>query len=98
MMRSIIEARAPSHAASHNLSDAELLRRFEQLQEDLHWLLAQLNTRMLAVARRKPQRQRRKQAARNDSDDSSRHADGFEAPNHRSDEATSREGSQLTQD
>jgi hypothetical protein len=71
MVRSIIKTwvpQAPSHAASHNLSDAELLRRLEQLQEDLRWLEAQLKARMPADTRRRPHRQHRKQAVRNDTD------------------------------
>jgi hypothetical protein len=101
MVRNIIKARVPqtpSHPASHNLSDAELLRRLEQLQEDLRWLEAQLKARMPADAWRRPYRQRRKQAARSDTDNPSHQSDGFEATNRGSHEATSSEHSQLIQD
>jgi hypothetical protein len=101
MVRSIIKARVPqprSHAASYTLSDAELLRRLEQLQEDLRWLEAQLKARMPADTRRRPHRQHCKQAVRNDTDDPSPLSEGSGVPNRRSDEATSPEDSQLTQD
>ena len=65
MVRSIIDARvpqAPSHAGSKNLSDAELLWRLEEFQKDLRWLEAQI--------RRRLDRRRRKQAARDDIDNS----------------------------
>jgi hypothetical protein len=93
MVRSIIKTRAPQApcpAASHTLSDAELLKRLEQMQEDLRWLEAHVRRRLY--------RQRRKQAARNDTDDPSLQSDGSGTPNRRSDEATSSEDSQLTQD
>ncbi|MGF9763673.1 hypothetical protein AAII07_52000 [Microvirga sp. 0TCS3.31] len=86
MVRSIIKTRvpqAPSHAASHNLSDAQLLRRLEQLQEDLSWLEAQLKARMHTDTRRKPHRQHRKQAVRNDTDNPGHQSDGPEAPSSR---------------
>ena len=70
MVRSIIQAQvpqAPSPAASHTLTDAELLRRLEQLQEDLRWLEGHI--------RQRPHSQRRKQASRNDTDNSGRHSD-----------------------
>jgi hypothetical protein len=37
-----------SHASSPNLSDAELLRRLEQIQDHLRWLEAELKARMPA--------------------------------------------------
>ena len=86
MVRSIIKARVPqatSHTASHNLSDAELLRRLEQLQEDLRWLEAQLKARMPADTWRRPYRQHREQAVRNDTDNPGHQSDGPEAPNSR---------------
>ena len=89
MVRSIIKARGqqvPSQAALYNLSDAELLRRLEQLQKDLRWVEAQIRRRLY--------RQRRNQAARNDPDSSSLQSD---APNRRSDEATSLDDSHLSQ-
>jgi hypothetical protein len=101
MVRSIINARgqqAPSGAASHNLSDAQLLRRLEQLQEDLNWLEAQLKSRMPADTRRRPHRQHRKQAVRNDTDNPGHQSDGSEAPNSGSHEPTSPMHSQLTRE
>jgi hypothetical protein len=89
MVRSIIKARAPqtpSHVAKHKLSDAELLRRLEQLQEDLRWLEAHIRRRLHG--------QRRKQASRNDTGNSGHQSDRSEAANHRSDAVTSPEGSQ----
>jgi hypothetical protein len=86
MVRSIINARvpqAPSHAASHNLSDAQLLRRLEQLQEDLSWLEAQLKARMHTDTRRRPRRQHRKQAVRNETDNPGQQSDGPEPPSSR---------------
>jgi hypothetical protein len=91
MVRNIIEAQAPqtpSHAATDNLSDAEVLRRLEQLQEDLH--------RLEAHIRRRLHGQRPKQTSRNDAGNSGHRSDSAEAANHRSDEATSPEGSQMT--
>jgi hypothetical protein len=87
MVRSIIQARAPQapgHTAPRNLPDAELLRRLEQLQENLRWLEAQLNARMSVDTRRRPHLQRRKQTARNDVDNSDYESEGSEAPNPRS--------------
>ena len=98
MIRSIIQAQAPqapSHNAPRHLSDAELLRRLEQLQKDLRWLEAQLVARMPADSQRRPYRQRRTQPARNDTDNLDIQTDAFEAPRHRRDKATSREHSQL---
>jgi hypothetical protein len=78
MVRSIIKTRvpqAPSHPSSHNLSDAELLRRLEQLQEDLRWLEAQLKARIPEDTRWRLLRQRRKQLVRNDTDNPGHQSD-----------------------
>jgi hypothetical protein len=55
-----------SQATSHRLSDAELLRRLEGLQEDLRWLEAQLKVRMPKGLRRRPQRQGHNRAMRDE--------------------------------
>ena len=52
--------------ASHRLSDVELLRRLEGLQEDLRWLEAQLKARLSHSRRRRPQRQEHNRATRNE--------------------------------
>jgi hypothetical protein len=68
MVRSITNAgrrQEASQATSHSLSDAELLRRLEGLQEDLRWLEGQLKARMPKDLRRKRNRQWRDHAAQN---------------------------------
>ena len=69
MVRSITNAgrrQEASHATpTHSLSDAELLRRFEGLQEDLRWLEAQLKARMPKDPRRKRNQQWRDHVAQN---------------------------------
>lgn len=44
------------HLTSRRLSDADLLKRLEQLQEDLRWLKAQLKALMPTDSRRRPHR------------------------------------------
>jgi hypothetical protein len=51
---------------SRRLSDAELLNRLEQLQEDLRWLKAQLKALMTNEPRRRPHRDGYKRATRNE--------------------------------
>jgi hypothetical protein len=86
MVRSITNAgrrQEASHATSHSLLDAQLLRRLEQLQEDLSWLEAQLKARMHTDTRRRPRRQHRKQAVRNETDNPGQQSDGPEPPSSR---------------
>ena len=54
--------------ASHRLSDVELLRRLEGLQEDLRWLEAQLKARLSHSQRRRPQRREHNRATRDETD------------------------------
>ena len=74
-----------SQVASHPLSDAELLRRLEQLQEDLRWLQAQLMAQMPAGLKRKPHRRRRNPAAHDEADHPNHHFGWVEAPHYRRD-------------
>ena len=73
-----------SHATAHSLSDPELLRRLEGLQEDLHWLECQLKARMPKEPRRKRHRQWRDHAAQNQTDLSVHKLGGDEASGYRS--------------
>ncbi len=75
-----------SHATSHHLSDAELLRRLEGLQEDLRWLEAQLKARIPKGPRRRPQRQEHNRATRNETGLLGHEAHEAEASEHRSDQ------------
>jgi hypothetical protein len=75
-----------SHATSHHLSDAELLRRLEGLQEDLRWLEAQLEARIAKGPRRRPQRQEHNRATRNEADLQDRETREAETSEHRSDQ------------
>ncbi len=74
-----------SQVASHPLSDAELLRRLEQLQEDLRWLQAQLTAQMPAGLKRKPHRRRRNPAAHDEADHPNHQFGWVEAPHYRRD-------------
>ena len=75
-----------SQATSHRLSDAELLRRLEGLQEDLRWLEAHLKVRMPKGLRRRPQRQGRNRAMRDETGIPSHEAREAEASEHRNDQ------------
>jgi hypothetical protein len=74
------------HATSHRLSDAELLRRLEGLQEDLRWLEAHLKARMPKGPRLRPQRQGHNGATRNETGLPRYEAREAEASEHRSDQ------------
>jgi hypothetical protein len=89
MIRSIANAarqQEVSDIASPRLSDAELLRRLEGLQEDLRWLEAQLKARIPKGPRRRLQRQEHNRVTRNEIDLPSREAREAEASEHRSDQ------------
>ncbi len=75
-----------SDIASHRLSDAELLRRLEGLQEDLRWLEAQLKARLSKGQRRRPQRREHSHATRDETDIPDRETREAEASEHRSDQ------------
>jgi hypothetical protein len=77
------------HATAHSLSDAELLRRLEGLQEDLHWLEGQLKARMPKESRRERHRQWRDHAAQSQTDLSGQELGGGEASDYRSDQGQS---------
>jgi hypothetical protein len=55
-----------SRNAAHRLSDGELLKRLEGLQEDLRWLETQLKARMPKEPRRKQHQRWRDPATRNE--------------------------------
>ena len=73
-------------STSHHLSDAELLRRLEGLQEDLRWLEAQLKARIPKGPRGRPQRQEHNRAKRNETDVPDRETPEAETSEHRSDQ------------
>ena len=75
-----------SQIESHRLSDAELLRRLEGLQEDLRWLEAQLKARMPKGPRRRPQRQGHNHATRDETGLPGQEAREAEASEHRNDQ------------
>ena len=75
-----------SDIASHRLSDAELLRRLEGLQEDLRWLEAQLKARLSHSRRRRPQRREHSHAARDETGLPGHEAREAEASEQRSDQ------------
>ena len=75
-----------SDIASHRLSDAELLRRLEGLQEDLRWLEAQLKARLSHSRRRRPQRQEHNRATRNKTGLLGHEAREAEASEHQNDQ------------
>jgi hypothetical protein len=54
------------HLTSRRLSDAELLKRLERLQEDLRWLAAQLQVRIPKDPRTRLRRQGHKGPTRNE--------------------------------
>jgi hypothetical protein len=88
-IRSITDAarqQEVSDIASNPLSDAELLRRLEGLQEDLRWLEAQLKMRMPKGPRRRPQRQEHNRATRNETSHLDHQAREAEASEHPSDQ------------
>jgi hypothetical protein len=74
-----------SHIGAPHLSDAELLRRLEQLQEDLRWLQDQLMAQMPADLKRRPHRRRRKPAAHDEADHPNHQFGWVEAPHYRRD-------------
>jgi hypothetical protein len=74
-----------SWIASHRLSDAELLRHLEGLQDDLRWLETQLKARIPKGPRRRLQRQEHNRATRNEGGLPDREAREAEASEHRSD-------------
>lgn len=76
-------AQTVSHAAP-SLSDAALLKCLEGLQEDLRWLEAELEARMLTGLRHKPHRQRRNRAMRDEADHRGHSADRADASHQRS--------------
>jgi len=78
-----------SRATAKSLSDAELLRRLEMLQEDLHRLEAQLKARMLKEPKRKRHRWWRDYAAQNETDLSGHELGGGEASGYQSDQGQS---------
>jgi hypothetical protein len=71
-----------SQATSHRLSDAELLRRLEGLQEDLRWLETHLKARMPKNPSRKRHRQWRGPVTRNETGLPDREAREAEASEH----------------
>ncbi len=75
-----------SHATSHHLSGAELLRRLEGLQEDLRWLEAQLKARMPKGPRHRLQRQEHNRETRNETGLPDREAREAEASEHWNDQ------------
>ncbi len=75
-----------SHAASHSLPDAELLRRLEGLQEELRWVAGQLKALVLRDARRRPQRQQHSRRSRNANANPGHPSGGFEASHHPNDQ------------
>jgi hypothetical protein len=90
-IRSITDAarqQEVSDIASHRLSDAELLKRLEGLQEDLRWLEAQLKARIPKGPRRRPQRQEHNRAARDETDLPDREARDAETSEHQNDQTT----------
>ncbi len=72
--------------ASHRLSDVELLRRLEGLQEDLRWLEAQLKARLRKNPKHGPYRRRRNHVTGNETDLPDRETREAEASEHRSDQ------------
>ena len=71
-----------SQIESHRLSDAELLRRLEGLQEDLRWLETHLKARMPKNPSRKRHRQWRGPVTRNETGLPDREAREAEASEH----------------
>jgi hypothetical protein len=78
-----------SHASAHSLSDAELLRRLEGFQEDLHWLECQLKARMPKEPRRNRHRQWHGHAAQNQTGLSGHELGDGQASDYRSDQGQS---------
>ena len=72
--------------ASHRLSDAELLRRLEGVQEDLRWLEAQLKARLPKNPKHGPYRRRRNHVTGNETDLPDRETREAEASEHLSDQ------------
>jgi hypothetical protein len=75
------------HLTSRRLSDAELLRRLEQLQEDLRWLAAQLQVRIPKDPRNRLRRQGHKSPSRNQHHNSGHYNSGAEASHNQGDQS-----------
>ena len=89
LVRSIINAAGQqevSDIAPHRLSDAELLRRLEGLQEDLRWVAGHLKTLLPRDARRRPHHQQPNRRTRNVTDKPRRQSGEIEVPHHQNDQ------------
>jgi hypothetical protein len=74
------------HLTSRRLSDAELLKRLELLQEDLRWVADHLKTLLPRDARGRPYRQQPNRRTRNVTGNPGHQSGETEVPHHQNDQ------------